>query len=355
MTVSNELRWHPLLSQWVLVAISTASRPWSGQLSKADRRPAPAFDPGCYLCPGVTRSSGERNPAYPSVWAFDNDYASLNIDDAADSDNAPITTPSVADQRVLQLSRPAIGICRVICWSPHHDKTFADLDEKAMQQVVRFCADQYRTLSARPEISAILIFENKGAEVGASNPHPHGQLYASGFVPDYARRMRDSQAAWARQHDGRSMLQALLKLDVYQQELLVHRGSGFSIIVPWFARYAYETWIVPHRPLEHMARLSANEMADLAECLQIQATSYNAFFECNAPSMLHFHNAPCDGHASNRHWCFHVAALPPLRDRDRMKFMAGWETGSNNITNPVAPAQAAGQLREALARKRSAA
>jgi len=336
-----ERRWQPLLSQWVVISASSASRPWSGQMANAVSQATLEHDPTCYLCPRVQRASSVTNPDYKGPFAFDNDYPTLSPD-------APMTQDTVAGSREASLFQqaPAHGICRVLCWSERHDATLASLSTEQMITAATLWKSEYESLSSRADISQVLIFENKGIEIGVSNLHPHGQVYATAFVTDTANRMRHAQAAYAKKFDGSSLLQDLLQSTIVQEKLIVQRGQYWSVIVPFAARFAFETWIVPHRHLNSLAELNNDELAEFAQLYQTQVRRYDLLFQRSAPNITLLHNAPCDESKDNKHWCFHLAFQPPLRDPVKMKFLAGFESGANNIVNPTQPEHAAEQLRQ---------
>lgn len=334
-------RWHPLLEQWVLISARSAARPWSGALAAKSTTHTPEHDPGCYLCPQVLRANGIQNPQYTGAYAFDNDFPALSPD-------APTTNASRSNE--LELTAAATGKCRVLCWSERHDATLASLSTQEMRDVARLWQSEYSQLSDEQDISNVLIFENKGTEIGVSNLHPHGQIYATSFLTDTATRMRHAQSEFARANNGESLLQNLLASEHTQTELLIDSNQNFSVVVPFAARFAYETWIIPHRHVSSLADMSNHEIDDLADIYQQQVRRYDQLFQRAAPNITLIHNAPCDHDsedaALNRHWCFHLGFQPPLRDADKMKFLAGFESGSNNIVNPVQPEQAAQQLRQ---------
>lgn len=334
-------RWQPLLDQWVLISARSASRPWSGAVTERQTTRQPAHDPACYLCPGVVRANGVASPDYTGAYAFDNDFPSL-------SPEAP-AYPS-EDSNVLQRTAAATGYCRVLCWSERHDATLASLSAREMQSVAQLWRQEYTRLSSAPGIANVLIFENKGTEIGVSNLHPHGQIYATAFVTDSALRMRTAQANYAATHNGASLLQDMLAEQHTQEHLVVDTNQYFSVVVPFAARFAYETWIVPHRHVCSIADMSTEEIHALASIYQLQVQRYDLLFQRSAPNITLLHNAPCDHTAENasssEHWCFHLAFQPPLRDPEKLKFLAGFESGSNNIVNPVQPELAAAQLRE---------
>jgi len=332
-------RWQPLLQQWVIVSSTSAGRPWSGALAGGGPvASAPAHDDGCYLCPRVTRANGTHNPDYRGAFAFDNDFPSLSADAPASEHADPLARTATAD-----------GRCRVLCWSERHDATLASLPEDELRQAVGLWRSEYRDLAEDPALAHVLIFENKGVEIGVSNLHPHGQVYATSFVTDTAWRMRAAQAAWARERApgtaDASLLPALLAHPHTVAHLIVEQDEHFAVIVPFAARFAYETWIVPHRHIASTGAMDDAQLHSLARLYQRQVRRYDLLFDRSAPNVTLLHNAPVDDHADNAHWCFHLAFHPPLRDPVKMKFLAGFESGANNIVNPVRPEDAAATLR----------
>lgn len=318
------------------MSATSAARPWSGAVSSSAKIQVPEHDPECYLCPRVTRATGTKNPDYKGPFAFDNDYPTL-------SDTAPDSEDS---SNPLRTYAPAHGRCRVLCWSENHNDTLASLSEANVIKAVQLWKSEYVALSADPNIQQVLIFENKGVEIGVSNLHPHGQIYATSFVTDSAVRMREAQATYATQNNGQCLLQDMLAMDIVQQELMVEKNEHWSVIVPYAARFSYETWIVPNRQLNSLADASDAQMRELALCYQRQVKRYDTLFQRSAPNITLLHNAPCDQHKDNDAWCFHLAFHPPLRDATKMKYLAGFESGSNNIVNPMMPEHAAATLRE---------
>lgn len=336
MSANWQRRWQPLLKQWVLIAANSAQRPWSGAVKSATATNQAEHDSSCYLCPRVTRANGQTNPDYEGAFAFDNDFPSLGA-------NAPTDTNT---DDPLHSFAPAQGRCRVLCWSEKHNDTLAYLNEKQMIAVTKLWQDEYKTLSLDKTIAQILIFENKGVEIGVSNLHPHGQIYATSYVTDTATRFRDSQAEFAKKHGGENLLQTMLELPHVQQNLIVEKTRYWTVIVPYAARFSYETWIVPNRQIRSLAEAHNAELSELALCYQRQAKRYDILFERSAPNITLLHNAPCDKHPDNIHWCFHLAFHPPLRDKEKLKYLAGFESGSNNIVNPMMPENAATVLRQ---------
>lgn len=357
MSNNWERRWHALLEQWVIIAANSAARPWSGIVSNKVSDDRPAFDEGCYLCPGVTRANGTVNPDYTGTFAINNDFPSLALDAPMPRSAASPNTNSDTKLNVnsdtnkdeLRIRAPALGVCRVLCWSEKHNITMTQLSPDDMLGVVRLWQHEFISLSREPDIHQVLIFENKGVETGASNLHPHGQVYGYPFVSDNATRMRRAQDNYAAKHPERSLL-GDMQSHRNADDLIVEKSSHWTVMVPFAARFSYETWVVPHRRVATMAELSDIELKDLAVTYQRQAMRYDALFKRPAPNITLVHNAPCDSDdpAVNRHWHFHIAMQPPLRDPEKLKYLAGAEAGTNNIINPLQPEHAAMQLRECI-------
>lgn len=355
----REFRWHALLDQWVVIAASTSNRPWSGSRATAKPTKTTRHDPDCYLCPRVIRASGNENPDYRGPYAFDNDYPSLagtittTMDNPADE---KLATATASETDVLHHSVPSSGVCRVLCWNERHDLTLADLDSNEMIDVARLWRDEFTALKKRKNIAQVLIFENKGLEIGVSNLHPHGQIYATPFVTDNAKRMREAQATYARKHDA-PLLQQLLQRPEYsadhgrqtEDSLLIEEGDWFKTIVPYFARFSYETWIVPKQHTNFIDALNDDQLSEMALLYQRQAKRYDVLFQRSSPNITLLHNAPCNDYADNKWWCFHIAMQPPLREPDKLKFLASFESAAGNIVNPLVPEIAARRLRDCTA------
>lgn len=334
MAGSWEKRWHPLLGQWVIIAATSAARPWSGAMVETVSRDTPSHDENCYLCPRVKRATGVTNPDYRGAFAFDNDFPSLSFD-------AP--QPTETDDSLFRYEA-AHGRCRVLCWSHRHDATLATVSESNMIDVARLWQHEYTDLSQDSRIAQISIFENKGTEIGVSNLHPHGQIYATDFVTDTTKRMRDAQASYY-SSQSESLLTKMVQQAAQSGELIVERTEHCTVLVPDCARFSFETWVVPHRPVESVAELTNSERNDFALAYQRQVRRYDALFQRPAPNITLLHNAPVDDDINNRHWHFHLVFQPPLRDPQRLKYLAGFESGSGNIINPLQPESAAAQLR----------
>jgi len=222
--------------------------------------------------------------------------------------------------------------------------TLADLPESAMPEIAKLWRDEYTLLKNNPDVKQALLFENKGVEIGVSNLHPHGQAYGLPFVASHAKRMRTSQARYAKA-TGRSLLIDMLDHESVKDALTVETTEHWAVVVPFAARFAYETWIIPKSAATDLTELSNDQLMELGRVYHRQARRYDALFERQSPNITHFHNAPCDDNPDNAHWCFHMAFQPPLREPDKLKYLGGFESAAGNITNPVQPEIAAERLR----------
>ncbi|MFN0122332.1 MAG: UDP-glucose--hexose-1-phosphate uridylyltransferase [Blastocatellia bacterium] len=307
-------RYNPLTGEWTLVSPHRTQRPWQGQVEEAAPETRPAFDPACYLCPGNARAGGHVNPIYESPFVFENDFAALRPDTPAGE---------YAEQGLL-VAQSEPGLCRVICFSPRHDLAISQMDSAALREVVDVWAHEYTELGALPGINAVQIFENRGAMMGASNPHPHGQVWANATVPtELARELAAMDAHW-RAH-GTSLLADYLALELRRGERVVCRNAHFVALVPFWAVWPFETMIISRRQVTDLARLQADEREALADILKRLTAAYDCLFQVSFPYTMGFHQRPTDG---GPHAGFHLHAhfYPPLlRSATVRKFMVGYE------------------------------
>jgi len=307
-------RFNPLTRQWVLVSPHRTQRPWLGKVEPPPRPDEPAYDPSCYLCPGNARAGGARNPRYPGTFVFDNDYPAL-LPDASDA---------AVDERGLILAHAEAGICRVVCFSPRHDLTVSRMSPAELRAVVDTWVDQYRSLAAMPWIRHIQIFENRGALMGASNPHPHCQIWANASIPNEPATEQVSLQAYRDDHDS-CLLCDYLELELKLRERLVCENDAFAALVPYWAVWPFETLLLSKRHLGAMNELAERER-DLLGDLLIQLTvRYDNLFEIPFPYSMGFHQSPTDG-TSHPEWHLHAHYYPPLlRSATVQKFMVGYE------------------------------
>jgi UDPglucose--hexose-1-phosphate uridylyltransferase len=322
-------RFNPLNGQWVLVSPQRNRRPWQGAQEPPDRQVLPAHDPGCYLCAGNARVGGQRNPAYTGTHVFGNDFAALLSD-----------TPAAAQHDGLFQAESVRGECRVICFSPDHSKTLPELPHAALVEVVGAWCAQSQELGARwPWVQ---VFENKGAMMGCSNPHPHGQVWASDFIPNEAAREDEHQRAYWAQH-GVALLQAVAEREA-SGERVVESNSDWLALVPYWATWPFETLLLPRFAVQRLPQLSAAQRDSLAAILKAITTRYDNLFQCSFPYSMGWHGAPFNEQDA-AHWQLHAHFYPPLlRSASVRKFMVGYEMLAQ-AQRDLTPEQAAAALR----------
>jgi UDPglucose--hexose-1-phosphate uridylyltransferase len=330
-----ERRWHPLLQEWVILAATTSERPWSGAVIDENKNKEPAFDPTCYLCPGVSRASGVKNPDYSKPFAFTNDFPSFSME-----------APDVHKFEPFEMIEPVHGTCKVVCFSPVHNITLAEMSYTELQDVYQIWKDEYMTLGGHAKIGNVLIFENKGKVIGVSNPHPHGQIYATEFVPRIPCIQRESFAEYYRSHHSH-LLFDLVDHEVRKKSRIVLENEYFVAFVPFFARFVFETYIVPLRHVNNIAELTDEETQALAWIHKDLIVKFDNLYNISFPNITMLQNSPTDGKPENDLFQFHIEFYPPMRAPDKLKYLAGFESGGGNIINPVKPEVAAGKLREA--------
>jgi UDPglucose--hexose-1-phosphate uridylyltransferase len=327
-------RYNPLLDEWVLCSPQRLERPWQGQVEARARDERPGYDPSCYLCPGNLRANGDRNPAYASTYAFDNDFPALAWSEAV----AP-----VPEDELLR-SRPTRGICRVLCFSPRHDLTLGEMDVEAVRAVVDAWAEEQARLGARDGIGHVQVFENKGALMGCSNPHPHGQIWATEHVPHLPGRKLAAQRRYFEAH-GRDLLGDYLERERREGERLVCGNEHWTALVPFWAVWPFETLVIPARRVSALEALTAAERTALAELLRALNRRYDALFGVSFPYSMGWHGRPSDG-AEHAYARLHAFYLPPLlRSATVKKFLVGYEM-SAEPQRDLTPEAAAARLRE---------
>ncbi len=327
-------RFNALTGEWVLVSPHRTSRPWQGQIEAQPAASIPAYDPSCYLCPGNLRANGERNPPYEDVFAFDNDYPALRLDIAHEKIN----------EGGLLVAQSERGSCRVVCYSPRHDLTMSRMDLDEMTKVVALWQDEFRRLDALPEIGYVQIFENRGAMMGASNPHPHCQIWATQSVPDAPAKESMRQHDYRVEH-GSCLLCDYLALEQKHGERIVCSNDAFVVLAPYWATWPFETLLLPRRHIDAIDALDKTEISGFADILRQITTRYDNLFRTSFPYSMGFHQRPSDG-AAHPHWHFHAHFYPPLlRSATVRKFMVGFEL-LGSPQRDIAPEQAAQRLRE---------
>jgi UDPglucose--hexose-1-phosphate uridylyltransferase len=328
-----EERWHPLREEWVIIAAHRQDRPWIGEVVRTAPQAIPDYVQDCYLCPGNVRISGARNPVYTHTFVFDNDHPCVGP--AARSDLAAPPPP----YRV----QPAAGIARVVCYSPKHNTTLAEMTAHEIDRLLGVWQEQYRELGSRPDVAHVLVFENKGEVVGVSNPHPHCQIYATNFVFKYI----ETEAKASARHladTGRVLFQDILRAEEDDgRRILADYGSAIAF-VPHFARYAYEVYVAPKPTRASLAELTDDERRDFAVVLQRVLVQYDNLWQMSFPYVMTLHQAPTAGEEV-RGFHFHVEFHPPLRKPNLLKYLAGPEIGGGNFLSDTSPEAKADELK----------
>ena len=300
LTQHPHRRYNSLTREWVLVSPQRTDRPWQGQVEEETAESQPEYDPGCYLCPGNARAGGVRNPAYTSTFVFDNDFAALR----------PETPAGQLDQGGLIRAEAERGISRVVCFSPRHDLTLARMSVAEIVPVVETWVAQYQELGALPFISSVQIFENRGAMMGASNPHPHCQIWANQSLPNEAIKESASQTEYYGGHQS-CLLCDYLALERKSEERLVCENEGFYALVPFWAVWPFEIMVISKEHLGGMDDLSGSERTALADILKRVTALYDKLFQVSFPYTMGFHQRPTDGEA-HPEWHLHAHFYPPL-------------------------------------------
>jgi len=305
-------RFNALTGDWILVSPHRTQRPWQGQREKFSDDKRPAHDPGCYLCPGNNRSGGEKNPSYTDTYVFTNDFPAL-LPDAPEESNAD---PSLFRQENVE------GTCRVICFSPRHDLTLPQMEVAAIRKVVDLWSEQVEELGRK--YSWVQLFENKGAVMGCSNPHPHGQVWASNSLPNEPSREDDQQSRYLVEN-GSPLLVDYLQHELQSGERIVVEEEHWVALVPYWATWPYEILLLPRRHVARLNDLKDAERDSLALILKRLLTRYDNLFETSFPYSMGWHGAPC-GDEDVSHWQLHAHFYPPLlRSASVKKFMVGYE------------------------------
>lgn len=326
-------RYNPLSREWVLVSPHRTQRPWQGQVERPAPEQRPAFDPECYLCPGNARAGGHKNPDYTSTFVFTNDFAAL-LPDTPEGSFAP---------NHLIRAESSRGTSRVICFSPRHDLTMAEMEIADLRAVVNVWAEQYLELSADPTVTYVQIFENRGAMMGASNPHPHGQIWATSAIPQHVQAELESQRDYFAEH-GRTLLADYLAYELAEGTRLVCTNEHFVALVPFWAVWPFETMVISRRAVGAIPDLDDAERDALADILKRLTTRYDNLFEVSFPYSMGFHQRPVDG-AAYPEWHLHAHFYPPLlRSATVRKFMVGFEM-LGEPQRDITPEQAADRLR----------
>jgi UDPglucose--hexose-1-phosphate uridylyltransferase len=324
-------RQNALTGDWVLVSPRRTMRPWQGERHYPESGNIPCYDPECYLCPGNNRASGNQNPDYTGPYIFQNDFPSLLPE-----------TEFIEKETPLFKSQSVSGNCRVLCFSERHDLSLPELELSSIEKVVQFWVDEYKELAEK--YRWVQIFENKGEQMGCSNPHPHGQIWAGDFLPNELYREEQQQREYFESH-GSPLLSEYLDHELRKKQRLVELNEHWVSVVPWWAIWPFETLIIPKRHVTGLHELSGDEQVALAELLKNLLSRYDNLFQASFPYSMGWHGASFFSNSKDA-WRLHAHIYPPLlRSSTIRKFMVGYEMLAE-VQRDISPEQASARLRE---------
>ncbi len=306
-------RYNILTGEWILVSPHRTKRPWQGKTEKSPGAERESYDPYCYLCPGNTRSSGEKNPDYKEPYTFVNDFSALLPD-----------TPKKRVENGLFKAETERGICKVICFSPDHSVTLPLMEVEEITKVVQMWKKEYKELGSTGDINYVQIFENKGEIMGCSNPHPHGQIWSQLSIPtEIKKKTKHFSEYW--EQNQISLLEDYLQQELEAKERILLENEHFVALIPYWAVWPYEVMIVPKKHYQNIGQLNAEEEKAFAEIIKRQTIMYDNLFGTSFPYSSGIHQAPTDG-KEHQEWHFHMSFYPPLlRSATVKKFMVGYE------------------------------
>ncbi len=324
-------RQNALTGDWVLVSPRRTMRPWQGERHYPESGNIPCYDPECYLCPGNNRASGNQNPDYTGPYIFQNDFPSLLPE-----------TEFIEKETPLFKSQSVSGNCRVLCFSERHDLSLPELELSSIEKVVQFWVEEYKELAEK--YRWVQIFENKGEQMGCSNPHPHGQIWAGDFLPNELYREEQQQREYFESH-GSPLLSEYLDHELTKKQRLVELNEHWLSVVPWWAIWPFETLIIPKRHVTGLHELSGDEQVALAELLKDLLSRYDNLFQASFPYSMGWHGASFFSNSKDA-WRLHAHIYPPLlRSSTIRKFMVGYEMLAE-VQRDISPEQASARLRE---------
>lgn len=323
-------RLNPLTNEWVLVSPHRNKRPWQGQQETSIEHADASYDPDCHLCPGNARSGGERNPVYADTFVFTNDFSALE----------PGRRRGGRETHPLLVCEPANGTCRVICFSPHHGRTLPRMPVESIDKLVSCWGDQVDELSAGYQW--VQIFENKGAMMGCSNPHPHGQIWALDRLPTEAEKIDRNLGLYMERHRSNLLLD-YARLELKLERRVVEKNAEWLALVPYWACWPFELMVLPLRPVRHLNELDQAQRGSLSILLKRVLSRYDNLFHCDFPYSMGWHGQPFNERC-NEHWQLHAHFYPPLlRSATVKKHMVGYEMLAE-AQRDLTPEQAAEKL-----------
>ena len=314
LSEQSHRRYNPLLDEWLLVSPHRTQRPWQGKVEELHLTKSPEYDKDCYLCPNNKRANGANNPSYASTFVFDNDFAALKNN---------MTDFTIKDIDLLR-TKSEKGICSVVCFSPKHNLTLAEMELSEIVDVIKTWQNEYLELGNNSYINYVQIFENKGEIMGCSNPHPHGQIWAQETIPNEPLKEQFNQENYFREN-GTTLLSDYIKLEKEKNVRIVFENKSFVLLVPFWAIWPFETLIISKRIISSILQFNEKEVEQFAEIFKITTVKYDNIFNASFPYSAGIHQAPTDGLIHDE-WHFHMHFYPPLlRSASIKKFMVGYE------------------------------
>ena len=320
-------RFNILTGEWVLVSPSRNKRPWQGQNEAIPYKVRASHDENCYLCAGNTRNNGKQNPNYKNVFVFTNDFAALQID-----------SKSFLINNGLFKAHSEQGICKVVCFSPNHSKSLADISLENIQKIIYTWQKEFKLLGENENINYVQIFENKGAIMGCSNPHPHGQIWSQSSLPNEVEKKDKHQRDYYIKNK-RSLLSDYVTQELIKKERIIFENDLFVVLTPFWAIWPFETMIIPKHKQQNILELDVKGTFLFSEAISVLTKAYDKLFNCPFPYSNGIHQAPTNNE-DNNHWHWHMSFYPPLlRSATIKKFMVGYEmfgSPQRDITAEVA-------------------
>ena len=333
-------RLNPLTGDYILVSPQRALRPWKGEVGQVESLNIPEYEHDCYLCPGNKKVDGTRNPKYNSTYVFRNSSPAILPVEKKTSSHKIKRTDS------LFISESTYGDCEVVCYSPNHGKKMASMAQTGIKKIITTWIKRYKKLGKMGNISYVQIFENRGPMMGSSQPHPHGQIWATSVIPNEPAKELARQAEYSNSHSS-LMLLDYEKKENEKDERVLFSNDNFTILVPYWATWPYETMILPRIQIASIDQLNKSQIADLAQALSILTKTYDALFDTSMPYSMGIHQAPTDG-KTHDYQTMHFHFYPPLlRSATVKKFMVGFEMLAMPQRD-ITPEQAAQKLKKVM-------
>ncbi|WP_298265079.1 UDP-glucose--hexose-1-phosphate uridylyltransferase [uncultured Lutibacter sp.] len=306
-------RFNILTGEWVLVSPHRTKRPWQGKQEVTEPKDKISYDSECYLCPTNKRINGVKNDDYKSTYVFSNDFGALMNN-----------SEKFSYKKGLLRAEGEIGICKVVCFSPNHSLSIPDLEISEIEKVIETWQQEYSLLGNLKNINYVQIFENKGAIMGCSNPHPHGQIWAQYSIPTEIQKKTATQKEFY-QKNGTSLLKTYLEEELKEQTRIISENKHFVTLIPFWAVWPYEAMIIPKQAMPNIKNLTDDQKNSFAQQLKLLTQKYDALFNTSFPYSAGIHQAPTNKMVYEE-WHWHMSFYPPLlRSATVKKFMVGYE------------------------------